>query len=96
MAIHESTLNPDNRNHLTRRAALCSTAAAATMALPAGVAMAATAGETPSSGVLENFVEHWKANPELPRRFAGIDANLAKLGAGYVKWQALRDRSMEL
>jgi hypothetical protein len=42
-AVSESIRNPDRRNHLTRRAALQSTAAIGALALPAGAAVAATA-----------------------------------------------------
>jgi hypothetical protein len=42
MAEHESKQNPDNRNLISRRSALASTCAAAAVAVPAGVAVAAT------------------------------------------------------
>jgi hypothetical protein len=87
MAISESTPNPDNRNHLTRRAALRSTAATAAAVLPAAAAIAAT--KETSSGVFDQFVQTWKANPEMPRRFAGIASTGTDPHIGW--WAELRE-----
>jgi hypothetical protein len=75
MAISESTLNPDHRNFLTRRAALQRTAIVGTVALPAGGAMALVlpAG---AAGVAELTGD--------------VDPGLAWLEAGYQRWQEMR------